>query len=335
MDYLPIFYSLKDQPCLVVGAGNVARRKVELLLRAGGNVLVVAPKIEPTLEEMAQAGRITYRQEAFRPEVLEGQALVISATEIKEVNREVAQAAHARKLPINVVDDPALSSFILPAIVDRSPLVVAVSSGGRSPVLARLIKARLESLVPVAYGGLTQLAGEFRDKVKAAYDDMEARRKFWERNFQGAAGALFLAGKEKEAREAMEADLAATEGKAPPAGSVTFLPAPAQDPELLPLKALRRLQEADLIVYDPEVLGQTLDMARRDAERIRVGELAGERWEAAEKIPELLVDHAREGMHVVRLFSGENPHPPRAESTALKEATVGHDTIPGVRRGHQ
>ena len=327
MDYLPIFFSLRGRNCLVVGAGAVARRKVELLLRAEGRVLVVAPRIEPTLEELARAGRIQYRQEVFSPEMLEGQALVISATEIKEVNRAVAQAAHDRLIPINVVDDPELSSFILPAIVDRSPLVVAVSSGGRSPVLARLLKARLESLVPVAYGGLTQLAGDFRDKVKEAFDNMEARRKFWERNFQGRAAELFLSGREAEARAAMEADLATTRDADAPAGSVSFLPVPTDDPELLVLKALRALQQADLLVYDPQVLPQTLDMARRDAERIRVGQMEGERWCEPGDVPTLLADQARQGLHVVRLLAGAEHQPAREEIGMLADQGIGYVVV--------
>ena len=308
MDFLPIFYALRDRECLVVGAGTVARRKVDLLLRAGGRVTVVAPKIEPTLAAQARDGKLMYHEDVFKPQYLQGMALVISATEMKDINRAVAQAAHAINLPINVVDDPELSSFILPAIVDRSPLVVAVSSGGKSPVLARLMKARLESLIPVAYGRLTQLAGDFRDKVKATLNDGDARRKFWERSFQGRAAALFLEGKESEARETMEKNLAETALGGADQGRVTFLLAHPTDPELLSLKALRHLQEADLIVYDPTVPQETLDMARRDAERIQVvqqvDDAPGERCELATEIPALLARQAAQGQHVVRVHTG-------------------------------
>ncbi len=164
MDFLPVFFSINGRDCLVVGGGKVARRKVELLLRAGARVTVAAPAIEPTLAEMVREESIIHLSDKFNPSMLKGKTLVISATEKNEVNRQVAEAAHKARLPINAVDDPELSSFIFPAIVDRSPVLLAVSSGGKSPVLARLLKARLESLVPAAYGGLAELAGEFRER---------------------------------------------------------------------------------------------------------------------------------------------------------------------------
>ena len=326
MDYLPIFFELRGRKCLVVGAGNVARRKTELLLRAGGQVKVLAPNIEPTLKEMADSGQIEYQQDVFRPEHLDGMALVISATEKKEINREVAQEAHSRMLPINVVDDPELCSFILPAIVDRSPLVIAVSSGGKSPVLARLLKARLESVIPVAYGRLTQLAGDFRDAVKAALVDPDARRKYWEKVFQGRAATLFLAGHEAEAKQEMESVLATESSQGTPIGRVTLLQAPLPDPELLTLQSLRFLQEADVIVYDPETLSETIDMARRDAERIVVGNVAGQLSKPAEAIPELLVDQANLGQHVVRIRAKEIAIDPThdTEIAALKKAGIGY-----------
>ena len=335
VDFLPVFFSITDRACLVVGGGKVARRKVDLLLRAGGRVTVAAPDLDPILAELTAAGRIVHLEAPFHPSMLEGMTLVISATGTKEVNRDVARAAGEAQLPINVVDDLELSTFILPAIVDRSPLVVAVSSGGKSPVLTRLLKARLESLVPVAYGRLAELAGDFRQQVKDAFSDPAARRKFWERAFQGHAASLFLAGRETEARQALEAALAAGQAHTEnfsPAGSVTLLQTHREDPELLTLKALRSLQEADVIVHDAGVLKENLDMARRDAERILVGQAPGQRACAPEEAPSLLVELGREGKHVVRIRAGD-AHPQsgnEAELQALDTNRIPYRTIPGI-----
>jgi len=316
LDYLPVFLSLTDRDCLVVGGGAVARRKVELLLRAGARVTVVAPHIEPGLAEQARQGRIRHSAAAFAPEVLSslpqagqgGFALVISATDNTEVNRQVAAAAKLQGLPVNVVDDPELCSFIFPAIVDRSPVIVAASSGGRAPVLARLLKARLESLLPPAYGRLAELAGAYREQVKMMLKTADGRRKFWERTMQGQVGRLVLAGQEREAREALEEALRAegaagskrTEANsAQQTGSVIFFAVDPEDPELLTLKALRHLQEADVIVHDPRVPRETLDMARREAELIRAGAPAGPA--APPDIPALLARLAQPGRHVVRI----------------------------------
>ena len=335
MDYLPIFFSLTHRECLVVGGGAVARRKVDLLLKAGGRVTVISPKLEPTLAELVAEGRIRHLPEVFHGGALKDMSLVISATEKKEVNRQVAEAAHQAHLPINVVDDPELCSFILPAIVDRSPVVVAVSSGGRSPVLARLLKARLESLVPSAYGRLADLAGELRAPVKQAFSRPEDRRKFWERNFQGPVARVFLAGREQEARGMLEQELKAQAQGAADAstrGMVTFIDAEMRDPELLTLKALRHLQEADVLVHDPGVLGEILDMARRDAQRIVTGTLPGQVSCAPAEVPALLVRLAGAGNHVVRLRTRP---PGRAaggdsETMALDRDGLMHQRLPGV-----
>lgn len=328
MDYLPVFLSLTDRDCLVVGGGAVARRKVELLLRAGARVAVVAPKIEPALAEQARQGSIRHIGAVFDPGLLSslpqaghgGFALVVSATEKKEVNRQVAAAAKLQGVPVNVVDDPELCSFIFPAMVDRSPVIVAVSSGGKAPVLARLLKARLESLLPPAYGRLAELAGAYREQVKTLLKTPHARRKFWERSFQGQVGRLFLSGREREARQALEEALrtegaagtprpggAAGSSRLHPEGSpalqpglVVFFAVDPQEPELLTLNALRHLQEADVIVHDPRVPRETLDMARRGAKRIEAG--APPNGPATpQDIPPLLARLAQPGRHVVRI----------------------------------
>ena len=180
MDFLPIFLDVRGQPCLVVGGGDIAARKCALLLRAGARVTVQAPSLSRAFEADLAAGRITHKPTRFQDGDAADYALLIAATDDDAVNRAVAAAARARRIPVNVVDQPKLCSFIMPSIIERAPVTVAVSSGGASPVLARLLRARLESLIPAGYGRLAQLAAAFRDQVKARFKPAE-RRRFWER----------------------------------------------------------------------------------------------------------------------------------------------------------
>jgi uroporphyrin-III C-methyltransferase/precorrin-2 dehydrogenase/sirohydrochlorin ferrochelatase len=331
VDYLPVFLSLTDKDCLVVGGGAVACRKVDLLCKAGARVTVVAPRIEPALAEHARLGRIRHTRGVFDPAMLHGVALVVSATGNREVNRQVAAAAALQRLLVNVVDDPELCSFIFPAIVDRSPLIVAVSSGGRAPVLARLLKARVDAWLPPAYGRLADLAAGFRDRVKALLDTPEARRRFWERIFRGEVARLHLSGREQAAQHALEAALREESGAAPRRGSVTFFSIDPADAELLTLKALRHLQDADAIVHDPEVPVETLEAARRDAERISVGPSAGPATAPRKDVPALLVRLARQGRQIVRIRCA----PPRAapepeETRALAAEGIAYRLLPAV-----
>jgi uroporphyrin-III C-methyltransferase/precorrin-2 dehydrogenase/sirohydrochlorin ferrochelatase len=172
MDYLPIFLDIRERPCMVVGGGEVAARKSALLLRAGARVTVLAPSLSAAFEADIAASRIAHRAASFRDEELAGYVLAIAATGDETVNRAVAAAARARHIPVNVVDQPALCSFIMPSIIDRAPVIVAVSSGGASPVLARLLRARLETLIPAGYGRLAALAAAFRDQVKARFNPL-------------------------------------------------------------------------------------------------------------------------------------------------------------------
>ncbi len=178
MDYFPIFLNIRDQACLVVGGGDVAARKAGLLAKVGAKITVVSPQLGPELAEELAHGRIQHLQQTFQPQHLDQVVLAIAATDNEAVNREVADAARQRKLPVNVVDQPELCSFIMPAIIDRSPVVMAVSTGGGVPVLARLIRGKLEAMIPSTYGDLAQLATDFGDRVKAKFTDIQSRRIF-------------------------------------------------------------------------------------------------------------------------------------------------------------
>ena len=303
MDFLPIFLDIRGQPCLVVGGGEVAARKSALLLRAGARVTVLAPELSAAFDADFAAARIVHRAARFRDEDLDGVAVAIAATSDDAVNRAVAAAARARRIPVNVVDQPALCSFILPSIIERAPLVVAVSSGGASPVLARLLRARLESLIPTGYGRLAALAGAFRDRVKARFKPPE-RRRFWERVLQGPIAELVFSGRDAEARAALQATLEDTR-LAFGGGEVSLIGAGPGDPDLLTFRALRLMQQADVVVYDRLVSRPVLDLVRLEAERIYAGKERAKHALPQEDINHLLVRLAREGKRVVRLKGGD------------------------------
>jgi uroporphyrin-III C-methyltransferase/precorrin-2 dehydrogenase/sirohydrochlorin ferrochelatase len=303
MDYLPIFLDIREQPCLVVGGGAVAARKAAQLLRAGARVTVHAPALSAAFAADLDRSRVVHRAARFAEEDLSHHALVIAATDDAEVNRAVAAAAKARRVPVNVVDQPMLCSFIMPSIIDRSPVIVAVSSGGASPVLARLLRARLETLIPAGYGHLADLAAEYRDRIKARLAPAE-RRRFWERVLQGPIAELVFSGRQSEARQALGASLDDAR-LAISGGEVALVGAGPGDPDLLTFRALRLMQRADVVVYDRLVAEPILDLVRRDAERIYAGKARAEHTLPQEDINQLLVRLAKEGKRVVRLKGGD------------------------------
>jgi len=303
MDFLPIFLDIREQPCLLVGGGEVAARKCALLLRAGARVTVQAPSLSAAFDADLEAARVVHRAARFSDEDVKGNALVIAATDDEAVNRAVAAAAKAQRIPVNVVDQPALCSFIMPSIIDRSPVIVAVSSGGASPVLARLLRARLETLIPAGYGRLATLAAAFRDRVKARLEPSQ-RRRFWERVLQGPIAELVFGGREAEAHQALSASLANTQLTLS-GGEVALVGAGPGDPDLLTFRALRLMQRADVVVYDRLVAQPILDLVRRDAERIYAGKARAMHALPQEDINHLLVRLAKDGKRVVRLKGGD------------------------------
>jgi len=303
MDFLPIFMSLKGRSCLVVGGGEVASRKASLLIDAGAEVTVVAPELANTLQLWSSDGRVNHRQAEFAPSDLEGVALVIAATDSEAVNRQVSELAQARALPVNVVDNPSLCSFVMPSIIDRSPVQVAISTGGVSPVLARLLRARLESAIPSAYGRLASLVEGFRDSVKQRFDNVNARRGFWEGILQGRVAELVFAGKDDAAKRELESSIERGEVEMP--GEVYLVGGGPGDPDLLTFRALRLMQQADVIVHDRLVSKEVLNLCRRDAERIYVGKERDNHSVPQDQINQLLVDLAKEGKRVCRLKGGD------------------------------
>jgi len=303
MDFLPIFMNIRGRRCLVVGGGDVAERKIALLRQAGAQVSLVSPELTDDLKAMADSGELEYRQGAFADSDLDGVALVIAATDEEQVNRSVSELAAQRQIPVNVVDNPELCSFIVPSIIDRTPVQIAVSTGGASPVLARLLRARLESAIPSAYGRLAAMVESFRDKVKARFTEVNARRIFWEGVLQGRVAELVFAGKDEEAEK--ELDQAVAQGLSGDTGEVYLIGGGPGDPDLLTFRALRLMQQADVIVYDRLISKEVLELTRRDAHRIYVGKERDNHSVPQDQINQLLVDLAKEGKRVCRLKGGD------------------------------
>lgn len=333
MDFLPVFLNLKNQPCLVVGGGEIAARKVGLLLRAGAHVSVVSPSLTDTLTKLRDTGDIRHRATPFQERDLTGMALAIAATDDAAVNQRVSEVARQRGIPVNVVDHPGLCSFILPSIIDRSPVIAAISTGGASPVLARLLRARLETLIPASYGRLAALAARFRHQVKQRLPDTTERRRFWEKVFQGPVAELVYTGRDDEASAALQTALNNEEEISSLArGEVYLVGAGPGDPDLLTFRALRLMQQADVVLYDRLVTPEILDLVRREAERIYVGKKRAFHTLRQEEINQELVRLAKQGKRVLRLKGGDPFIFGRGgeEIETLTEEGIQFQIVPGI-----
>lgn len=304
MRFLPIFMNIRGRQCLVVGGGQVAARKVYLLHRAGAQVTVVSPVLCDELQRWAQAGDITHVVREYTETDLNGVKIVIAATNQQAVNAAVAEHAERRGLPVNVVDDQSLCSFIMPSIIDRTPVQIAISTGGASPVLARLLRAKLETFIPAAYGRLAELLERFRERVKQRLNSTEEIRRFWEHVLEGPIADMLIAGKDQAAETALEQAIAGAEPSGLH-GEVYLVGAGPGDPDLLTFRALRLMQQADVVVYDRLVSAPILDLVRRDAEFIYAGKEKDKHTLAQESINALLVRLAKEGKRVLRLKGGD------------------------------
>ena len=300
MDYLPAFHNVRGKCCLVVGGGEVGTRKAGVLLEAGAKVRVVAPDISHELSSHPGVESITA---SFAPQHLEGAVIVIAATNDREVNRQVSELAQSRNIPVNVVDDPELCSFIMPAILDRSPLMVAFSSGGGSPVLTRMMRGKLETVIPQNYSRLAAFAVRFRELVKQRVTNPPKRRIFWENALDGAVAEKVLSGDEASAETLLQQMLESEDNIL--RGEVYLVGAGPGDPDLLTFRALRLMQQADVVVYDNLVSKTIVDMTRRDAHRIFVGKKRDDHTMRQEEINKLLVRLAKEGKRVLRLKGGD------------------------------
>lgn len=304
MDYFPVFLDLKNRRCLLVGGGDVATRKGRMLSKAGAILRVVAPEISSELRELVAQHNGELLQREYQTGDMDGCVLAVAATDIESLNQTISDDAKRINIPVNVVDTPALCTYITPAVIDRSPLMIAISSGGEAPVLARLIRTKLEALIPMSYGKLAHLASRWRDRVKARFDDGDSRRKFWEKILQGPAAELAMNSQDEAADEILAEEIA-SEDASLTRGEVYLVGGGPGDPELLTLKALRLMQQADVVLYDRLVSDGVMDLVRRDAERIYVGKRRSEHAMQQENINQLLVDLAKEGKRVLRLKGGD------------------------------
>jgi uroporphyrin-III C-methyltransferase/precorrin-2 dehydrogenase/sirohydrochlorin ferrochelatase len=331
MQYLPLFFDLRGRPVLVVGGGAVASRKLALLLEAGADVTVVAPELGSALGGAPFAGRFRWVAACFDASMVGAQRLVVAATGDRAVNAAVAAACERAGLPVNVVDDPGLSNTIVPAIIDRSPLLIAVSSSGTAPMLARAVREKLETVVDESFGALARLLGRARHRIVARLPGTAARRQWYGEALSGDVARLVRAGREAEAEAALEAALQRV-GDCQPQGRVLLVGAGPGDPGLLTLRALRALQEADVVVHDGLVSEGVLALTRRDATRIDASKEGGGRSVPQAWINTQLVEHARRGLTVVRLKGGDPFVFGRGgeELRVLRAAGIPYEVVPGI-----
>ena len=330
MDYLPIFFKISQNQCLVVGGGDTSLRKVNLLLKAGAIIECVAPNFCQALIDRSADEALTLTKKTFSEVDIQNQSLIISATDDKKLNAEVSRLAHVANIPVNVVDSPDLSSFIMPSIVDRAPLLIAISSGGRAPVLARIIRAKLETIIPSAYGRLAEIAGEYRGQVKEKFSLIKDRRAFWESVLSGNIAEKVFTGRIKEAKADLEQQLA--NAKPQKLGEVYLVGAGPGDPDLLTFKALRLMQQADVVLYDRLVSKAVMELVRRDAELVYVGKKAGGQSSRQSDINEQLVQLAKSGKRVCRLKGGDPFIFGRGgeEIETLSENDIPFQVVPGI-----
>ena len=374
MNTFPLFFKLEGRQVLIVGGGEVALRKADLLSRAGAAITVIAPDICDELQALlTHSGN--YKKQAqhqlifaeYDKSYMSGARIIIAGTDDEALNHQVHADATALNIPVNVVDTPSLCDFIFPAIVDRNPIVIGISSNGKAPVLARLLRARLETLIPQGYGKLAKLAGDFRAEVKTKIPTLTGRRQFWERAFEGKVSELIFAGNETEANVQLQKDLDETAARIanhdgledidsdnqqvvvdsieatlsdnnnhkkskPPVGEVYIVGAGPGDPELLTFKALRLMQQADIVFYDALVSPQVLDLCRRDADKVYVGKKRSNHTVAQLGINELLVNEAKQGRRVVRLKGGDPFIFGRGgeEIESLRAHHIPYQVVPGI-----
>lgn len=331
MNHYPIFADLNGRAVLLAGAGKVAERKAQSLLQAGARIRVVAEDLNAAFQAWLADGRIDYLGPTFHENQLDSVFLAVAATDDDAFNQRVFQAAEAKGKLCNTVDTTELCSFIVPAVIDRSPLKIAVSSGGTAPVLARKWRLLIETLMPLHTGKMAALAGQWRSRVKASISSGEARRRFWEALFESRFQGLVAQGRLKEAEAEIEAQLARL-SQTPLRGEVVLAGAGPGDAGLLTMHALQAMQDADIVFYDALVSDEVLAMVRKDAEKISVGKRAGCHHVRQEETNRLIVEAAQAGLRVVRLKGGDPFVFGRGgeEAQVLKAAGIPYRIIPGI-----
>ena len=331
MDHLPIFINVRQNPCLVIGGGDIAFRKINLLIKAQAKVDCLSPLFCEGITNLSQNGDVNLIQKRFESDDIKDYAIIIASTDDSSVNALISKSAKKARIPVNVVDSPELSSFIMPSIVDRSPVIIAVSSAGRAPVLARIIRAKLETVIPSAYGVLAEIAGEYRQKVKDRFSKIKDRRAFWESIFSGVIAEKVFSGRINEAKDDIEKQL--KQASQMELGEVYLVGAGPGDPDLLTFKALRLIQQADVVLYDRLVSKGVMELVRRDSELIYVGKKGGSQESTRQiDINDQLVELAKSGKRVCRLKGGDPFIFGRGgeEIESLSEHGIPFQVVPGI-----
>ena len=331
MDHLPIFINIRKKPCIVIGGGDIALRKINLLLKAQAKVDCLSPLFSRDIKNLSKDGHITLINKSFDQTDIKDYSIIIAATDDSSVNSSISAIAQVKKIPVNVVDSPELSSFIMPSIVDRSPLIIAVSSSGKAPVLSRIIRAKLETVIPSAYGILADIAGEYRQKVKDRFSTIKDRRAFWEAVFSGVIAEKVFSGRISEAKKDIHRQL--DDSVEMDLGEVYLVGAGPGDPDLLTFKALRLIQQADVVLYDRLVSKGVMELVRRDSELIYVGKKGGSDKSTKQvDINDQLVELAKSGKRVCRLKGGDPFIFGRGgeEIESLSEHGIPFQVVPGI-----
>ena len=336
MEHLPINLDVKNRKIIVVGGGTTAARKAEMALRCGAIVSSFAPELNDDFLDIRDHPNFTHEGRPFTEEDIQSSMIVYAACETPELNNRLADIAKKAGVLINIIDNPAACDFIMPAIVDRSPVIVTISSSGSSPVLARIIKSHLESSIPATFGELAKLIGKYKDIVKSRIRTVRNRRHFWENIIDGTVADLLHAGNGKEAHKRLQEELdnaaKESESKTPAMGEVYLVGGGPGDPDLLTFRALRLIQRADVVLYDRLISRGLLNLVRRDAKRIYVGKLPDKHAMQQEEISQLLADEAKKGRRVLRLKGGDPFIFGRGgeEIMTLVEQGVPFQVVPGV-----
>lgn len=332
MAHFPLFADLDGRPVLIVGGGDVAARKVALLLKSHADIRVVAHALSDEMQAHAERGELHWIAHDFSPELIDDVFLVIAATDDHALNHTVRDAAEARHRLVNVVDAPLQCSFIVPAIIDRDPITIAISSAGKAPVLLRTLRERLESLLPRHLGPMAEIASRWRERVKQRFSHLADRRRFWEKAFKGDFASAVALGEEARAEAVLETSLATPNTIEAPQGEVILVGAGPGDAGLLTLRGLQELQQADVVLFDQLVSSDVLELVRRDAQRICTGKRAGGHSMPQDEINQLIVRLARKGQRVVRLKGGDPLIFGRGgeEMQAIRAAGIPYQVVPGI-----
>ncbi len=332
MQYFPVFIDTDHTYALVVGGGEVAARKLELLLKTHANITLVSPWCCRTVEELCAKHGVTVHLRKFEDDDINNKNLVFIATDDPQVNQHVHDLGHSKQILVNVVDNTPLCKFITPSIVDRSPILIAMSSGGVAPVLLRYLRQKLESVIPQSVSRLGEFSERFRDKVKNALSNVTERRYFWEEVLDGDIAEDVVQGRDDHAVIKLDALLANYQQEQRVAGQVYLVGAGPGDPDLLTFRALRLMQKADVVIYDRLVSPAILEMVRRDAEKIYVGKAKSKHTLPQDEINHLLVSEAQKGNRVVRLKGGDPFIFGRGgeEIQTLLKYNIGFEVVPGI-----